>query len=568
MKSYPEYFKRQIISLDGVWEFHWLGEDVDWNTLNPEGVEFNELMPVPGVFDLTLQRCGQHGTGIYRKKFRLNQCSDRLKLKIGGMGLLGKIWFDGEFIADYNLPYSGMEYELPMSGCGEEHELIIAVNNSYNTELDSLFLPGYDFYGYGGIYRSVELHQLPACSIDRVKVIPLDIKQGTVRVEIKLDGNIPAECSYRLGFDGIAGQHSTAVPVNKCIVLEVKVPRFKVWSPETPHLHTVEVDIGDDAISERFGIRSLRTENGKIMLNDCPLQLRGFNRHEAHPQFGPVQPLQLMIEDLQWLKKMNCNFIRTVHYPQDQRFLDLCDQFGFLVWEESLGWGVKLKQLTHPEFIAKQEIETRRMVQNSCNHASIIIWGFLNEGESNIEAARPLYQSLSSILREEDGSRLISFASDKGVNDCCLDFVDVISMNLYPGWFGSNSSNQHPFTRIAPAIELLARFAERDDLRNKPMIISEIGMCALYGCHDLAGSQWTEEFQRDYVVEAIRAIFAQPRISGIALWQMFDARSYGPGGEGTDIRGKPRGYNCAGSLDEYRRPKLAAAAVGEMFGKF
>ena len=69
------------------------------------------------------------------------------------------------------------------------------------------------------------------------------------------------------------------------------------------------------------------------------------------------------------------------------------------------------------------------------------------------------------------------------------------------------------------------------------------------------------------VVEAIRAIFAQPRISGIALWQMFDARSFGPGGEGTDIRGKPRGYNCAGSLDEYRRPKLVAAAVGDMFGK-
>jgi beta-glucuronidase len=69
------------------------------------------------------------------------------------------------------------------------------------------------------------------------------------------------------------------------------------------------------------------------------------------------------------------------------------------------------------------------------------------------------------------------------------------------------------------------------------------------------------------MTEAVRAVFAEPRISGIALWQMLDTRSFGPAGEGTDIRGKPRGYNCAGVLDEYRRPKLSAMAVGSLFAK-
>ena len=565
MKSYPDYFKRHIISLDGIWEFDWLGDEVDWKTLNPAGLAFRELMPVPGVFDFNLERPGHHGVGIYRKKIRLICRSERLKLKINGMGLLGKIWFDGKFIAEYDLPYSGMEYELPVTERRDEHELIIAIDNRFNFDPALLFQPGYDFYGFGGIYRSVELHQLPPCSIDRVKVTPLDITQGTVLLDIKLDGKIPAECVYSLGFDGGATRQFTATPVDGHIILETRVPDFKVWSPENPHLHTVEVDIGADAVCERFGMRTVRAESGKIMLNGSPLLLSGFNRHESHPQFGPVQPLQLMVEDLQWLKKMNCNFIRCVHYPQDQRFLDLCDQFGFLVWEESLGWGNKEAQLINPEFIAKQETETVRMVHNSCNHPSIIIWGFLNEAESNLEAARPLFQRLTSLLRETDGSRLVSFASCRGITDCCLDFVDVISMNLYPGWFGNSNSNRLPKTCIAPDIKQLAQFACRADLRDKPMIISEIGICAFYGCHDLVGSQWTEEFQRDYMAEAVRAVFAEERICGLALWQMFDARSYGS--EGPDIRGKPRGYNCAGVLDEYRRPKLSAAAVGDLFGK-
>lgn len=341
MKNFPDYFKRHIISLDGIWEFDWLGNDVDWNSITPDGLAYRELMPVPGVFDLNLERPGQHGVGVYRKKILLRQHRERLKLKINGMGLLGKIWFDGQFIAEYNLPYSGMEYELPVTERQGEHELIIAIDNRFNSDPALLFLPGYDFYGYGGIYRSVELHQLSSCSIDRVKVTPLDIKQGTVRLEIKLDGTIPAECAYSLGFDGGSKQQFTATPLNGRIVHETIVPNFKIWSPPTPYLHTVEVDIGADAICERFGMRTIRAEDGKIMLNGNPLQLRGFNRHESHPQFGPVQPLQLMIEDLQWLKRMNCNFIRCVHYPQDQRFLDLCDQFGFLVWEESLGWATR-----------------------------------------------------------------------------------------------------------------------------------------------------------------------------------------------------------------------------------
>ena len=88
---------------------------------------------------------------------------------------------------------------------------------------------------------------------------------------------------------------------------------------------------------ETFGIREIRTENARILLNGKPIYLKGFNRHESAPISGAATTLQEMLVDLQHLKSLHVNFIRGCHYPQSQTFLQLCDQMGFLVWEESLG---------------------------------------------------------------------------------------------------------------------------------------------------------------------------------------------------------------------------------------
>ena len=77
--------------------------------------------------------------------------------------------------------------------------------------------------------------------------------------------------------------------------------------------------------------------------------------------------------------------MRGAHYPQCEDFLDLCDELGILVWEESLGWGNTDEQLKDPEFCALQEMQTRMMVRDSINHPSVIISGFLNEPASDKE---------------------------------------------------------------------------------------------------------------------------------------------------------------------------------------
>jgi len=562
MQHYPHYPTRRIVDLNGFWEFSWLG-DADWDGVTPDGFRPETVMAVPGVFD-TLPTYGRkRGIGIYRKHLPDDfEPGERLRLKIDGMGLFGRAWFDGKHIGDCKLPYSRVHYDLTVEAAGP-HELVVAIDNRFDKKRTPLFNPNYDFYAYGGFYRDVALHRLPPCAIDRVHVTPLDIDAGTVRLAIRLDGNVPATCAFSVSFDGGRAQEFERPLQDGRIKLELTVPNHRVWSPDTPELHTVEVRIPSDAVRERFGMRTVRTEGQEILLNGEPIELRGFNRHESHPQLGPSQTPALMLEDVQWLKSMGCNFVRCVHYPQDERFLGLCDEMGILVWTESLGWGNRAEELANEHFMDLQEQQTRLMVRNGFNHPSVIIWAFLNEAESNTEQALPLYGRLTRAIRDEDPSRLVSYASNRRTQDLCFDLVDVISLNTYPGWIGQVDWETPSTEAIAPHIEQLVQsFCGDSPHADKPLLFSEIGTCGIYGWHDLAGSQWTEEYQAEYMVTAAQAVLENPRTCGVTLWQFFDTRSYGPRGQ---VRVKPRGMNNAGVLDEYRRPKLARAAVGKLF---
>ncbi|MBN2450682.1 MAG: beta-galactosidase [Lentisphaeria bacterium] len=562
MQHYPDYPTRGILDLNGFWEFSWLG-DAPWEGISPAAFRPRTVMAVPGVFDVLPSYGQRRGVGLYRKVFGdVFAVGERLRLAVDGMGLFGRIWFDGRHAGDCLLPYSGVRFDLDVRERGR-HSLILAVDNRFDPERVPLFHPNYDFHAYGGIYRGVALHRLPACAVDRVQVIPLDLDAGTVRLKIALDGDFPETCPLSVAFDdGRPRHHELPVHAGR-IELETRVPHCRVWSPEFPHLHTVEVAIPEDAVRERFGMRTIRTAGRDILLNGEPIELRGFNRHEAHPQLGPVQTPSQMLEDVQWLKSMGCNFVRCVHYPHDQAFLDLCDEMGLLVWAESLGWGNGAEELADPRFMDLQEQQTRLLVRNGVNHPSVILWAFLNEADSSSPQALPLYRRLTRAIREEDPSRLVSYASNRTTKDLCLDLVDVIALNGYPGWIGPVDWDTPSTAAIAPFTRRLTEFFSGDSpLADKPLIFSEIGACGLYGCHDLARSQWTEEYQADYMAAAAGAVLEDPRTRGVALWQFCDTRSYGPSGQ---VRTKPRGYNNAGVVDEYRRPKQAARAVADVF---
>ena len=476
----------------------------------------------------------------------------------------GKAWWDGREIGTVHLPYSRTRFDLK-SDAGCEHQLVIAVDNRFDALLSPLLPPFSDFYAYGGIYRSVAITELPAFRIERVFVTTADLKSRLVKMKLFFEGNVPESVHAEISFDDAASEKVLCRPEGGVAEIERNVPHARPWTPEHPELHVVKVKTEEDQIVERFGLRTIRAKDGKILLNGKPIRLKGVNRHEAHPQFGPAQPLQLIIDDLMMIKELGCNYVRAVHYPQDPEFLDACDQMGFLVWEESLAWGLGEKELLSPNARGQLMQQTRQMVREGINHPSIIIWAFLNECASDLKVTEHLYEGLSKMIRSEDTSRLVSYASNRADHDRCFKYCDVVSCNLYPGWCGPTEFTRKSVSMIMPCVKgIIDGLCKRRDISDKPKLVAEIGACALYGCRDRGRAQWSEEFQSDYMTEACRTVLSDKRWSGVTLWQFCDTRSYVGYGE---VRCKPRGFNCAGLVDEYRRPKLAFDSIKELFRK-
>ncbi|MHC4874786.1 MAG: hypothetical protein ACYTFY_23310, partial [Planctomycetota bacterium] len=137
MNFYPKHKIRNCSKLDGVWDFCFLPEDQDPESLDLNNIIFNDLMPVPGVFDASPQYAGRRGTGVYRTVISTAP-NTRAQLKLEGLGLWARVFIDNEEVETVRLPYSGVTVELPLSD-KTERELVFAVNNTLSEKLSPLF---------------------------------------------------------------------------------------------------------------------------------------------------------------------------------------------------------------------------------------------------------------------------------------------------------------------------------------------------------------------------------------------------------------------------------------------
>lgn len=533
--------------LDGIWDFHF--EENPLTQVMVNDIRFETVLTVPGCFDVQQDFFLRRGTGCYRCFVR---CGGPVALEIGALGLRGRVCWDREIVGGTELPYS-LETLVFDAGAPGEHELLILADNTLDTGLDSQFQPFYDFYGHGGIYRSVRLRELPETWIEQLRVIPRNIADGTVEVLVELVGPVLSGMTLELSFDD--GEPVMMPVMETSMRLKLQVPEFRLWSPEQPFLHRLRIRVGGDEREVTFGIREVKAERGQILLNGQPLKLVGYNRHDSHPQFGAAMPDELLIADLRMIKGQGCNTIRGCHYPQSEKMLELCDRLGLLVWEETLGWGNPVNALMDPGFQARQLEQARRMVRKSINHPSVILWGFLNEAETSVAEALPLITKLFDAIRSEDDSRLVTFGSNRAERDLCLAPVDVISFNTYPGWYDRNEEQFFEPRVVAERLNSLAEFVTNSPYADKPLIISEIGAAALAGDH--SGQRWSEEYQAALLETACRLVIDDPRYAGILIWQFSNARTYCGGGAPS----RPRGFNNKGVVDEFRRPKLAWGAL-------
>ena len=230
------------------------------------------------------------------------------------------------------------------------------------------------------------------------------------------------------GGGGSGGSTATATAA------AVAVPGAKPWHPSSPHLHTVRATVGSsgDAAVARFGLRTLSvTAAGRFALNGKVLTLKGVNRHTMSAASGAALTLAEVKADVKLLKRLGVNYVRGAHYPQDQRFVDLLDEAGILLWEEALGPQVTSADIASPAFMAAQVLQVREMVRASYSHPSIVFHGFFNEGPADDPAACAGYSALAREIRSlvPPSHRLVTWASSAKTHDRCFEAADVLSFN-------------------------------------------------------------------------------------------------------------------------------------------
>ena len=206
------------------------------------------------------------------------------------------------------------------------------------------------------------------------------------------------------------------------------------WDAEHPYLYTLKlalVDSTGNAVERsetKIGFRSVEIKDGMMLVNGKQVRLRGVNRHEMDPETGHVMTEKRMIEDIKLLKQCNINAVRTCHYPNTERWYELCDEYGIYLMDETdlEEHGLRGTLASDPTWAAAFIDRTQRMVMRDRNHASVVFWSLGNESGWG-----PNFAMTSAWIHEYDPTRPVHYEGAQGPDNKDPESVDVIS-RFYP----------------------------------------------------------------------------------------------------------------------------------------
>lgn len=543
--------------LDGIWDFAFS------ETSDTIPNQFPFSATVPGCFDCSPEFGGKRGTGFYRQFIKLDKDLN-YRLILHGVAHNADVYLDRKLIASHHGGFTGFFVDLNPE-VSANHELIIAADNRFDGLERPLHMPHFDWYSYGGIIRSVTLEPWSKVLIERIEPIIKDWKSGTatLRLFIQADKKIERPLTVEVFYENGLLKSDSIENFQQPAEIEIQIPSAKPWSPENPQLYKLDIQIADARKSLNIGFRNIRTEGNQILLNDEPIRLRGVNRHDSSVQFGFAIPPAMHLYDIQKIKELGCNFVRTSHYPPGQVFLDLCDREGILVWCEPSAWQYDEQMMNDPRTISAQQNSITEMIEQYGHHPSIICWGLLNECDSSSLKTRHVYEKLISQVRKLDSSRPVTYATcyvfaretfeETEIQDVMFDLVDWISINIYPGWYegGPEDCNQR--------MDFVMKCIEKQQY-NKPIIISEIGSGGIPGFEHYYPIKWSLSYQEILMERLIEYIRQNSMINGVAIWHFADILT------GDDLwKRRPRQYNNKGLLDEFRRPKPVFGAIKKIY---
>ena len=323
------------------------------------------------------------------------------------------LWVNGRYVGYSEDSKLEAEFDLtPYVKPGEKNLIAFQVFRW----CDGTYLEDQDFFRYCGVGRDCYLYtrnkkkqiadiritpDLDAQYVDGTLAVSMDVKGGG-QVELELlDAEKKAVATQSLKASGKVATTLSVVNPEK-------------WTAETPYLYTLRATLkeGDkivEVLPVKVGFRKIEMKNSQVLVNGQPVLFKGANRHEMDPDDGYVLSPERMVQDIQMMKKLNINAVRTCHYPNNSLWYDLCDQYGLYVVAEanieSHGMGYGEATLAKNSSYRKAHMErNQRNVQRVFNHPSIIFWSLGNEAGYG-----PNFEEAYDWVKAEDPSRFVQY---------------------------------------------------------------------------------------------------------------------------------------------------------------
>ncbi|MFA6784115.1 MAG: glycoside hydrolase family 2 TIM barrel-domain containing protein [Sphaerochaeta sp.] len=392
--------------LDGTWNFRWYESPLhveDQVVAQKENLKWNPIL-VPGSWSVqgydkphytnvimpfanTPPSAPEYNpTGVYRRTFTLAPSWEKRTtiLTIGSAESYLQVHVNGTFVGsskDSRLPASFDITNYLQKG---ENQLVLLVVR-YG---DASYVEDQDQWWFGGIHRSVYLYSIDSISLGDAHLRPVldeHRENGVLEVDVKLQGPPGSELLLSL-YDPshhlIVSKHMQSDASLSCKAT-IPVSHVLLWNHESPQLYTLSLSLENqkEHRAVRFGFRTIEVKDRKLLINGKRVLIKGVNRHEHDQCMAKTLTTEGMVQDILLMKQHNFNAVRTCHYPNDERWYELCDRYGLYVMDETnIETHAFYDSICRDERWAASFLErVQRMVRRDRNHASIIIWSLGNE---------------------------------------------------------------------------------------------------------------------------------------------------------------------------------------------
>ena len=444
------------MTLNGTWKFNWV-QNADQRPTDFYKVDFNDKgwdnIQVPGVWELNgygdpiyvnvgypwrsqyknnppyVPTVNNH-VGTYRKEIELpaDWKGRQIMAHFGSVTSNMYLWVNGKFVG-YSED-SKLEAEFDLTKYLRPGKNIIAFQ--VFRWCDGTYLEDQDFFRYSGVGRDCYLYTRTANHIEDIRITPdLDAqyKDGTLQIDIQMKGKgtVDLKLLDKEGKEVITAQ----VKGSGKQTASMTVSNPAKWTAETPNLYTLVANLQEngkiiESIPVKVGFRKIELKNGQILVNGQAVLFKGADRHEMDPDKGYVVSRERMIQDIKRMKELNINAVRTCHYPDNNLWYDLCDEYGIYVVAEanieSHGMGYGDETLAKNPLFAKAHLErNQRNVQRGYNHPSIIFWSLGNEAGFG-----PNFEACYKWIKAEDKTRAVQY-EQAGTNE----YTDIFCPMYY-----------------------------------------------------------------------------------------------------------------------------------------